>query len=520
MSVLLPHLAATIVDGIEVSCGSVSIGVHARSEAATCPRCGQESTRVHSRYRRRLADAAIGGQPVQIRPTVRRFFCGNAACEAVTFVEQVAGLTVRYGRRTGLLQAMLEQVGLALAGRAGARLAARLGLSVSRSSLLRLVRALPDPAVETVPVLGVDDFAVRRSQRYGTVLVDMDTRRPVDVLEDRDAEGFVSWLRAHPGTEVICRDRAGAYAEGGRDGAPAAIQVADRWHLWHNLGSHVEKTVTAHRACLREPVEEETPPAPPEEDTGTEPTEPNAEPRLVARTRERYTTVQHLAAQGCSISAMARQLGLDRHTVRRFARADNLDELLAKTTSRGALLDEFKPYLHRRFNAGVTDAAALCTEIRAEGYRGSVQTVRRYLRPFRGTRTAPPPVPAPPKVRHLTGWIMSDPDTLDDEAQVHLKDARARCSHLDALAGHVTEFAKMLTGRHGDRLEDWIADVDADDLPALRSFTAGLKTDYAAVLNALTLEHNSGGVEGHVNRIKMLKRQMYGRAKFDLLPVD
>jgi hypothetical protein len=285
---------------------------------------------VHSRYVRTLADVVIGGRPVLIRLGVRRFFCDNAACEAVTFAEQIPELTARYARRTALLRGVLESVAVALAGRAGARLAARLGMAVSRASLLRLIRRLPDPVFGTVPVLGVDDFAIRRRHRYGTVLVDMATGAPIDLLADREADTFAAWLRAHPGTRVICRDRAGGYAEGGRAGAPEAIQVADRWHLWHNLGQAAQKTVAAHRACLREPAEDPTPPpdpAPPSEPPL--PLVPVAS-RLVTRTRNRYAAVQALAGNGYSISAIARELGLDRHTVRRFAHASSLDELLAR----------------------------------------------------------------------------------------------------------------------------------------------------------------------------------------------
>jgi transposase len=492
----------------------VHIWAHARASTATCPRCGHASTRVHSRYQRRLADAALGSRRVVLRLGVRRFFCDHPDCPARTFTEQLRGLTTRYARRTPLLRTLLEQVALALAGRAGTRLASALGLPASRDTLLRLLRALPDPEVSGVAVLGVDDFAFRRSRAYGTVLVDMATHRPIDLLQDREARTFAAWLEEHPGTRVICRDRAGAYADGARTGAPGAQQVADRWHLWHNLAEHVEKTVLTHRGCLREPLAEPPTPTPPPVDPV--PAGP-PEKKIVTRTTQRYAQIQDLRAHGESISAISRSLHLDIQTVRRFAHASSLDELLTKTVERASVLDGFTAYLHQRWMKGCTDAAQLTKELKAQGYAGSDQTVRRYLRPFRHGQPTPPPGPTPPTVREVTGWILRRPDALDDQEQTRLQQVLARCPHLEAASGHVAAFAEILTGLRGDRLDGWIAAVDADDLPGLHSFTTGLRRDHQAVTNGLTLPYSSGAVEGNVNRIKMLKRQMYGRASFDLL---
>lgn len=478
-----------------------------------------------------------------IRLQVRRLVCRHAGCARVTFVEQISGLTSPHSRYSPPLRAALTAIGVALAGRPGARLARKLGMPVARDTLLNLLRAAPLPPPGTVTALGVDDFALRRGHVYATVLLDMDTHRPVDVLPGREAEPLTAWLLAHPGAEIICRDRAGAYSEGARAGAPDAIQVADRWHVWHNVGEAVDKTVTAHHACVRAAMSTETATAiGPVPDAGPQPTrdagpaegsppaavaaEPDGsldvcgrERSLVVRTRSRYTAVQQLLADGASLSEIGRQLDLERGTVRRFARASSVEELLVKATNRASVLDGYTQHLSARFAAGETNATVLHTELTALGFTGSVQTIRRWLHPLRTTVTAAPqPIrPAVPKPRHITRWIMTDPERLADDQNSQLEAVLASCPELQAVAGHVRDFADLMNKHHGDRLPEWMQRVQADNLPHLHSLVIGLRRDIDAVTAGLTMIWNSGPVEGAVNRIKTIKRSMYGRAGFDLL---
>jgi transposase len=531
--ILFPHLVEVHLDQMTCTGAGVCLWVSPRAATARCPTCGNHSQRVHSRYERHLADQPIAGQAATVRLRARRFFCLAEGCPAKTFAEQVDGLTTRHARRTPLLLKALARIGLALAGRAGARLAQGLGINVGRSSVLRLLRSLPDPPTGTLHVIGVDDFAFRRGHVYGTVLIDMATHRPVDVLPDREADTFADWLRSHQQITVICRDRASAYADGARAGAPQAVQVADRWHLWHNLARHVEKTVARHRPCLRpqvtDPDEKYCGPVSDRYDLAQAEAElqrlaADADTRrsedrvLVIRTRQRYDAIQALLTQHKNHKVIMQELGLSRATVRRFALAASVEELVAKPLEgRASILDAFKPYLHERWNAGITNMLQLHREITERGYRGGYWPVRTYLVAFRDAGSGAPPVPAPPKARRISTWILRRPDTLDQDEHAQLADIRTRCTDLDRLATHVTEFAKILTTAGGDRLNAWITAVEADDQPDLHSFITGLKRDWNAVIAGLTTPHNSGAVEGNVNRIKMIKRQMYGRAKFDLL---
>ncbi|MFJ6138452.1 ISL3 family transposase [Kitasatospora sp. NPDC092286] len=521
---VLPHLSAVVVECVQQSAAEIVLHAHARAAGGVCPRCRRSSRRVHGRSVRRLADAAIGGQSVVVELLVRRFRCLNTACAAVTFAEQIEGLTSPHARKTPLLRSILTPVACTLAGRSGARFAALLGIRVAKDTLLQLLRSMPEPPATPVRVLGADDFALRRGDSYATVLVDLEARRPIDVLPGREAGPLATWLAEHPEVEIICRDRAGAYADGARTGAPQAVQVADGWHLWRNLAEAVEKTVGSHHSCIRSAFAASRPEEPGPSDAAARPFNPpdgirdvlGLPRRLVARTRERYAAVQERLADGKSLAAIGRELRLDHSTVRRFARAGEIDELLVKAVNRQSILDKYKSYLHQRWNEGCHDIPLLHRELRELGFPGGVQTVRRHLREAKqhGLPSVSRPVPRP---RRVVRWIMTDPARLTADDAQELKEIRADYPHLDATAGHVRDFAAMLHDRRGDLLPEWMTRVLADDLPALHSLVTGLRRDQDAVAAGLSSTWSSGQVEGHVTRIKLLKRKGYGRANLDLL---
>ncbi|WP_328760303.1 ISL3 family transposase [Streptomyces sp. NBC_00271] len=481
----------------------------------SCPDCGCPGRRIHSRYTRRLAERPVMGRRLVISLQVRRFFCEQRTCSRRTFAEQVPDLTERQRRHSVGLRRWMRTIATFQGGRPGERLCRTLQLPVGRTHLLGLLTA---PAVpEQAPrVLGVDEFAFRKGWRYGTVLVDVEAAHVVDVLPDRDAVTFADWLREHPGTEIICRDRASAYSSAVRDAAPDVQEVADHWHLLANLSSGVEKTCHQHRPCLRKQAEAERDAQPrPIINPLPPPTLPPT--KIAVRTRDRYADIHRLLAEGSSVSAIARLLHLDRKTVRRFRDTD-LDQLLSSSRHGRpkGVLEPFTAYLTERFTDGVTSPTDLFREIQQRGYQGSDLPVRRYVAGLR-TGTVEPARGAIPSPRKITKWIMLPRGTLRPHEEDQLLKVRLACPDVARACDLARTFHDLLQHRRGHQLLEWVREVERDAPAPILSFAQSLCLDLDAVTAGLTLPWSSGIVEGHVNRIKTIKRAMYGRASFRLL---
>ncbi|MEU1600477.1 ISL3 family transposase [Streptomyces sp. NPDC005708] len=475
------------------------IWVRARtSEGPTaCPGCGAETTRVHGYHLRTVADVPVDGRRVVVRVRVRRLVCPTRGCRH-TFREQVPGVLERYQRRTARLTGQVKAVVKELAGRAGARLLAILAVGVSRHTAPRALLRMSLPTGRVPRVIGVDDFALRRRHRYATVVIDAETHERIDVLADRTADTLEAWLCEHPGIEVVCRDGSATYAEAIRRALPDALQVADRWHLWHNLCEAALSEVKAHSSCwatvLNAPLYNG----------------PRAQTTL-----ERWHHVHGLLDQGVGLLECARRLQLTLNTVKRYARADHPERMLHVPKYRASLVDPYHEHLRkRRVEDPAVPVLHLFEEIKALGFTGCLNLLHKYINQGRadGDRSHI-------SARRLARMLLTRPDNLKAEHQDLLARLTAACTEMTQLAIHVRDFAQLLTPHpaNADTLSRWTAQVRAVDLPHLHAFTRGLDRDRDAVIAALTLPYSNGPTEGVNTKTKLIARQMYGRARFTLL---
>lgn len=516
---------------------AVVLVVHTNRTSACCPRCQASSVKVHSRYVRSVADLPWEGNAVRLELHTRKFFCQNADCPQKVFCERLPPVAERYARQTCRLNEALTLIGLALGGEAGARTAVKLGLSVSPDTLLSRIRqaAVRQRTERPVRVLGVDDFAFRRGHHYGTILVDLEQRRPIDLLPDREAATLARWLKERSGIETVSRDRSTTYAEGIGKGAPKVIQVADRWHILKNLSEALERLLTRRSQFLQQAVAAVNRPQANGAEIlvgveGVSMLSSHSSQQVAgnrAKRQARYEEVQALARQGGTILGIARQLKMSRVTVRKYLSSPVYPER-AGTAARGSRLDQFLPYIHQRWLAGCHNARQLWREVVQQGYGGKEAMVRRYIKRLRkqvpngvlgqqaGTRELKGAFRRP-STRRATWWLLEEREKLTSEEQAFVAELCQADTEIERARVLARRFQQLVREKRAEEFEEWVGQAESSGLAELKGFAEGLRKDRAAVVEALKSPWSNGQTEGQVNRLKMIKRQMFGRAKFDLL---
>ena len=514
---------------------------------AACPVYGSDARRVRSRYTRRLEDLPCLGRRVRLRVAIRRFVCPTSGCPRRIFAERLPGFAAPRARTTDRLRQTQTDIGSSLGGEAGSRLASRMGMATSPDTLLRRVKRLKNGPPGPPRVVGIDDWAWRKGQRYGTIVVDLERSDVIDLLPDRDADTVAAWLTAHPGVEVVSRDRSAAYAQAATEGAPQAGQVADRWHLLKNLREAVEQVLERHSAAINAAIKAlEAPPGPdrdataPRTDAAVPAAEPPlpgppvepvpASPRLQAKRAKRrqlaeqFDRVHELHKRGYPAARIARELGLSRRSVFRYLQRETCPAWHLRGSQRSRL-DGYREWIDARIAEGFINIADLHRRLTERGFKGSYGSVYAFITKRLGAagkkrerlNAATPPVPRPPSARQLSFEWARRAEKRKPPEQARLDAIRALGDELTAALDLADGFADLIRKRSAGTLSGWLTRGEAASDPDLRRFAEGIRHDEAAVQAAVTETWSNGPVEGHMNRLKTIKRQMYGRAGFALL---
>jgi len=464
---------------------------------------------------------------MRITLRVRKFFCRNPLCERRIFTERLPQFVEPYAQMTLRLRAALQAIGLSTSGSLGARLASRLGIATSWLTILRRILDLPDRPMATICHLGIDEFAFGRGYQFGTLLVNLESHRVVDLLPDKRGESAAAWMRQHPDIQIVSRDRGGECAAAATLGAPQAVQCADRFHVVKNL---TEALQTLIARCQAEILT--TSPPQDAEALGTRPPLSLAEWRptipahveRVQRARRaersaRYEQAVELHRLGKSPAEIGRLLGVTGRTIQRWFTTGTFPDAKRRRKRTGSFKDS-APYVLSRWEAGERNGLSISREIKEQGYTGSERPVYRYLEPLKQAL-----VKASVDVHRITKfpantavWLfIRDPETLDEIEKQDLETFCLASPELAQAYHLVQEFLVMVHKREGHRLDGWLKGVEMSNLAELQSFAAGVEKDKEAVRAGLTLAINNGMVEGHVTKLKLMKRQGYGRAGFPLL---
>lgn len=491
---------------------------------AVCPYCHQGSSHTHGWYPRCSQDLPGIGQGVYLELTVRRFRCANPACPKRTFAERFPDWLPFYARRTTRLTQVLRRVGFAVSAESGRRSLRVFQVQTSDDTLLRIVKGTAIVHSHRLKVIGIDDWALRKGQSYGSIIVDQETHQVVELLLGRASEDVQPWFKAHPEIEIVTRDRSPEYRNALTTAAPLAQQVLDRWHLLANLRELAERVIASvYRHLKKLPMPFALQSSRPRYQRA-----PREQQRMDAARQRRldlYHEVQRLKQLGLNPSQMSQQLPHSYHTLRFFYNAPEFPERMPGRSPRSKL-EPYLDYLESRFQAGCQSVSQLYREVQTRGYPGSQQLVSNWLQARRLLAYADPasvntvPITTTssslPSARKLSWLLVLAPDQLTehDTAMLHHIQQEEAIHHFYDLA---QEFRALLCARSTERLDTWLETAAHSTLPKVRTFIKALRDEYAFLRAVLEQEWSNGQTEGQVNRLKFIKRQMYGRASFPLL---
>jgi transposase len=498
----------------------INIYVQSRQKICLCPNCCEPSAKLHSYYTRKFNDLPTFGKSCRIFLKSRKYYCLPDECPLKIFTERYENHFQPCKRTTKRLEDKLFNTALELGGKPAERICCHFSIPVSDTTLLRLINRAPLPAPGVFTAIGVDDWAYKKRERYGSILVDLTTRRVVDLLPDREEESLITWLEKQPKLEVITRDRYGKYKRAATKGAPQAIQVTDRWHLLKNLGEALTKMMTREYARLTRSL------APRIEESPVEiPDELPIREKELATTgiiRRRFDEMKKLQAESLSIKAIARQLGMHRETVRKYMFTENL---VRKSYKDRGMIENYFNYIKKRMEED--DGLYLKTlwsELRHMGYPGGYSTLSEALAYYGiliGKKARNPKTPQhsgsffkPSNAAML--FLTSENRLTATQKKLIDKLCKSSCGLEHALI-LVRDFRNLMENKLGNQLQGWIENVLHSGISEMATFANGLLRDYQSIKNAISLPWSNGPVEGNVNKLKTIKRQMYGRASFDLL---
>jgi transposase len=527
------HLPAEItITSVDPSPTELVIGVACQAPRMECPECHQPSARMHGSYQRTVADLPCAGRNVILALTVRKFVCTMPTCSRKIFTERLPGLVESYARMTSRLTALVQALGLVAGGQMGTRQADRTGIATTPSTLLRHLMQLPTPTLRAVRVLGVDDFAWKKRFTYGTILVDLERRKIIDVLPDRESATVETWLKEHPEVHIVSRDRGKEFAKAATLGAPQAQQVVDRFHMVKNLSEVLQEILGHCRAEIRQGEA----PVPQLEKAGKERTRPlptaatwqqrtpahvkKAHQARQASRDDRYQQMTTLRAQGWTQREVAKRMRMSERAVRTWLKrgAAPTNE---RRFRRQSVFDPYAAYVLERWQAGTHEAKQLYEEIQTQGFSGTVRIVQRFVQTLRDDPekiTLPPATGADRFSSKTATWLfIRDPKQLTTEKQAELELICQRSETARKTYELTQQFMSMLRLRRGQDFETWLSAVEASQIPELCRFAQGLLKDKSAVVAGLTLSYSNGPVEAQVQKLKLVKRSMFGRAKLPLL---